>query len=520
MSQRIPRRAHRLALAAAVAVVSAVVAPAAVAQAAPGGTAHAATAGAKATQKAQVVDFNGDGHADMAVGSPYGTASGKSEAGYVSVVYGAAGGVDQAKHYLFAQDSPGIPGGSEALDRFGSTVVPVDLNGDGYTDLVVGASGEDIGTDASGVDAGMLTVLWGSASGLGNATAIDTGATAHAGVGAFLQAGDFNGDGKQELVTSYGSQTLRTLSGIGTDGKVASVSDLNLWDMEGGDTVSLHSIAAGDINGDGTTDLVALVTDTDEPDSYRGYLLLGGANGFTYTGYAKQTSGMRVPGQSVAIGDVNGDGYGDIVFGHSTDYYDSDEDLPVKGGAVTIVYGGAHGQSTTLPPVWINQDTPGVPGVGETGDAMGASVAVGDVNGDGYADVVAGVPGEDYDGLTNAGSFLLLLGSSKGVTGTGSQVFTQNSDGVPGASESGDKFGAVVGALPATPSDPAQVVIGDPDENAGTGAVWVLHGTTTGLTGTGTANFGSSTMGTSGVGAYFGEELSTTPADVDINEGV
>ncbi len=158
--------------------------------------------------------------------------------------------------------------------------------------------------------------------------------------------------------------------------------------------------------------------------------------------------------------------------------------------------------------MWINQDTAGVPGVSESDDRMGTGVSVGDVNGDGYADVVTGLPGEDFSGLTDPGSFLLLRGSAAGLTGAGAQVFSQNSAGLPGVAESRDDFGAVVAVVPATGSDRAQVAVGDPDENAGNGAVWVLHGTPAGLTGTGTANFGSASMGAPATGAHFGATLS------------
>lgn len=504
MSSRTRRSARRLTLAASIAAVTAVVAPV--------GAAHAAPRTPAAAKPAPMVDFNGDSHADLAVGAPHGTVGGMAKAGYVSVVYGSQGGVDPARHAVISQNTAGVPGAAETGDTFGTTVVPADFNHDGYTDLAVGAPGEDVG---SAVDAGLITILWGSPDGLVTATAVDTGATPNQGIGGRLAAGDFDGDGTQDLETGLGYQELRLLAKIGTDGKVGLTSDVKLW-QTAGIPVNLHSFAAGDINGDGLSDLVAIVTDQDEGDSLRGYIFLGTSDGaFSSRGFARSPEGYRLSGETVAIGDLNGDGYGDIVIGHSNDGFDSDQDLPTKGGALGIAYGGPNGQSTTIAPVWINQDTAGVPGVGEFGDGMGTSVAVGDVNGDGYADVVTGVSGEDFSGLTNAGSFLMLRGSAKGLTGTGSQVFSQDSAGLPGASENQDRFGSQIAVIPATGSDRAQVAVGDPDENAGNGAVWVLHGTSTGLTGTGTANFGSATMGAPATGALFSASLSGagTPAE-------
>jgi FG-GAP repeat/FG-GAP-like repeat len=500
MSRRTSRPVAKMTLAASVAAMTAAV----TAVIAPTAMAHAAPATAHAARKAPIVDFNGDSYADMAVGAPDGTVGSVTAAGYVSVVYGGAGGVDATMHGVISQNTPGIPGGAEPGDHFGTTVVPIDLNKDGYTDLAVGAPGEDVG---SGADAGLVTVLWGSPNGLVSGTAVDTGATAHGGVGNELAAGDFDGDGAPDLVTAGGDDDVRLLAGIGADGKVARPATIQLY-RSAGILVSSHDLASGDVDGDGVADMVVVVSDQDEPDSLRGMIFLGGAAGFTSAGIAEDPSGARLSGETAAVGDVNGDGYGDIVIGHRDDQYDSDQDLPVKGGAVGIAYGGPGGRSSTVTSAWINQDTAGVPGVSEFSDEMGADVSVGDVNADGYADVIAGVPNESFDGITGAGSFLVLLGSAKGLTGAGSQVFSQNSAGLPGVAETDDEFGAKVAVIPATGSNRAQVAVGDPAENAGNGAVWVLHGTAAGLTGTNTANFGSASMGAPAAKAGFGTALS------------
>ncbi|WP_405411962.1 hypothetical protein [Streptomyces decoyicus] len=73
-------------------------------------------------------------------------------------------------------------------------------------------------------------------------------------------------------------------------------------------------------------------------------------------------------------------------------------------------------------------------------------VSVADVTGDGRAEIAPGISGEDFSGLTDAGSIALLHGTASGVTGTGSQVLHQNTPGVPGVAERNDAFGAACGA--------------------------------------------------------------------------
>ncbi|WP_406335872.1 FG-GAP repeat protein [Streptomyces sp. NBC_00203] len=57
---------------------------------------------------------------------------------------------------------------------------------------------------------------------------------------------------------------------------------------------------------------------------------------------------------------------------------------------------------------------------------MGSGLSIGDTNGDGYPDVVTGLPGEDFDGLTDADTVLVLRGSANGLTTTGIKSFSQN----------------------------------------------------------------------------------------------
>ena len=107
-------------------------------------------------------DFNGDGYADLAIGVPNESINGHPNAGSVNILYGSASGLAANSDQRFFQDTPGIADFSEDDDHYGTSLMSGDHNGDGYSDLAIGATGEDIG---SVTNAGALSVIYGSPAG-------------------------------------------------------------------------------------------------------------------------------------------------------------------------------------------------------------------------------------------------------------------------------------------------------------------------------------------------------------------
>ncbi|WAX81651.1 FG-GAP and VCBS repeat-containing protein [Streptomyces sp. KMM 9044] len=416
------------------------------------------------------VDLDAAGCPDVAIAAPGGIVNGRAEAGYVAVVYGMARGPNGVKRQLISQNRYGIPGTAEAGDRFGSHLAAADLDDDDFTDLVVGALGED----ADGArDTGRYTVLWGSMGGLATATATAIGRGTSP-----SRAGDFDGDGHPDLATAqhvrYGPFS-RTGGAARTGGPLVSPG------------IRVDVMEAGDVDGDGMTDLVVsggrpardglpVAPTRRRADAPTRLQLLRGTESGPMAG-ALIAPTETVSADSIALGDVDGDGPQDVVFGRNA---------AGGGGLLGVVRGTGDGPGARA--TLIGQDSPGVPGTGESGDRFGTDVAVGDVTGDGYADVVTGVPGEDLAGREDAGRFVVLRESATGSTGGSVQVFGQNTAGVPGSAEDGDRFGqgtAVVGG---------HVVVSAPGENGGSGAMWAFTGTTAGITATGSVSFGPGTL--------------------------
>ena len=446
-----------------------------------GGLAAPTATAASAAQSARpAIDFNGDGYADLAVSAPGGTVSGFSEAGYISVLYGSAAGVDTAHPKLITRATEGVPGDVEAYGAFGRTTAAGDLDGDGYTDLVVG-------------DFSAPAVLWGSAKGLRTGSALPEPTST-------VATGDINGDGHTDLVTKNDQGLQLRYGPFSRAGVPASTQKVP---FEDGDHPK--AIAVGDMTGDGADDIVTTHSFDDVPGKSRFWA--GGKDGLSRT--------FRTAGHSTTdgvIADVNKDGYGDLI---APQVDQVSEDRDADAGTLRVVYGSASGPSTRT--AKITQDTPGVPGTSEagdhdvnSGDMFGYALAAGDVTGDGYPDIAVGVPGEDIGSVRDTGAVVLLRGSAAGLTGKGAQAFHQSTPGVPGISEEGDYFGRTVLLADVNADDRADLATATPYEDgryADSGAVWVLRGSRSGLTTGEIASFGPRALGAPEKEARFGDVL-------------
>ncbi|HMQ68348.1 MAG TPA: integrin alpha, partial [Ignavibacteria bacterium] len=409
-------------------------------------------------------DVNGDGYSDVVIGAyAYSSNTGRA--------YVYFGGI------TMKYNADAIMTGTYASDNFGISVSSAgDVNGDGYSDIIVGAEGYNSSTGR----AYMFDYY------MKNDMVPDNILSAELEYSAFgrsvSSAGDVNGDGYNDVIVGaypYSAYTGRVYVYYGGTlmDNTADVVISGSTDSENGFSVS----SAGDVNGDGYADVIVGRPGYNSGQG-RAYIYYGGAvmnNGVDVilTGAA---AGDRF-GESVSgAGDVNGDGYSDVIVGAK-----NNGTAGVNAGSAYVYFGGLSMNNTV-----------DLTMTGEAaGDNFGTSVSsAGDVNGDGYDDVIIGADNND-EGGSNAGRAYIYLGGDPMyefpiLTLTGSSASYYFGVSVSSAGDvNGDGF--------------SDVIVGAYGYSSFTGRAYVFYG---GINMNSSANV---TLSGSNIYDYFGECVSS-----------
>ncbi len=327
-------------------------------------------------------DVNGDGFADVIVSAYQADPNGNSEAGSSYVVFGKASGWSSTLALSSLNGTTGFRlDGVTADDQSGISVSSAgDVNGDGFADLIVGA----YQADPNGNQSGSSYVVFGRAGGWSSTMALSS---------------------------------LDGTTGFRLDGAAA-------FDESGRAVAS-----AGDVNGDGFADLIVgayWANPNGNNDAGYSHVVFGRASGWSSTvalSGLDGTDGFRLDGAAAddrsgwsvaSAGDVNGDGFGDLIVGA----YQANPNGNSDAGASYVVFGRASGWNSTLALSTLN----GTNGFRLDGaaafDESGQSVAsAGDLNGDGFADLIVGAYRADPNG-PNSGSSYVVFGKASGWSST------------------------------------------------------------------------------------------------------
>ena len=408
-------------------------------------------------------DVNGDGLDDILIGAYRADLNG-SDSGVSYLVFGkTGGGVVELSKINDTNNSDGFMlNGTGRFDRSGFSVSGAgDVNGDGLDDIIIGA----LNADPRGSNSGASYVVFGKTDGgivelsdIENNTTDTTGFVIN-GAESFDQsgssvsrAGDVNGDGFDDIIVgahdadrnSIGSGSSYVVFGK-TDGGIVELSGIEralgggfvIRGVDMNDNSGVSVSGAGDVNGDGLDDVIIGAHRADpngNMEGGEGYVVFGksdgrivelrnieeNSSGFVIRGAdADDRSGLSVSG----AGDINGDGLDDIIVGAYLAEFAGFQDQ----GASYLVFGKTDSNTVRLSD--IEQGIGGFVIYGANGeDQSGFSVSgAGDVNGDGFDDLLVGAPSDDEssgpgaysNGIVEGASYVIFGGA--GVLNFGSE---------------------------------------------------------------------------------------------------
>ncbi len=358
-------------------------------------------------------DINGDGYSDVIVGAN-GYANGQSGEGAAFIYNGSGSGINTTPVTTLESNT--------VNDFMGGAVSCIgDVNGDGFSDVAVGAGGYDNGQ----TNEGGVFIYFGAIPGISTTpTAIIESNQAGASMLAVASAGDVNGDGYSDVITGAatydsgetdeGAAFVYHGSADGINTTATSTVESNQAGAQTGYSVA----SAGDVNGDGYSDVIVGAWQYDDganTEEGRAFVYHGSATGINTTAAAfveSDQANARMGNSVASAGDVNADGYSDVIVGAYL--FDNGQN---NEGRAYVYHGSATGINTTAA-AFVESN------LAEA--RMGVSVAsAGDINADGFADVIVGAS-QYNNGLSNEGAAYVYRGSVGGIITTPAAILESN----------------------------------------------------------------------------------------------